>query len=117
MKPGCDHINCNQGRTCAELGMCQGREPACRDACHNPAIVPGGLPVERLQASRLAAAKVDANHLPPGGFWFAPGVIEAAPQPEPWGWLELSAAAIAAVVCVGVLTGAAMTLLRGVPHG
>ena len=52
--------SCNQGRTecrdgchspkrtCAELGVCQGRTPPCSDACENPAIVPGGLPAMRL---------------------------------------------------------------------
>ena len=35
-------------RTCAELGVCQGRTPPCSDACENPAIVPGGLPAMRL---------------------------------------------------------------------
>lgn len=56
----CTGITCNQGRntcrdgchqprrTCAELGVCQGRNPPCSDACENPAIVPGGLPAMRL---------------------------------------------------------------------
>jgi hypothetical protein len=56
----CTGITCNQGRvpgqdgchkrqrTCAELGVCQGRTPACSDDCENPLIVPGGLPAMRL---------------------------------------------------------------------
>ena len=56
----CTGTTCNQGRepcrdgchkprrTCAELGVCQGRTPPCSDACENPAIVPGGLPAMRL---------------------------------------------------------------------
>ena len=56
----CLGTTCNQGRqpcrdgchkprrTCAELGVCQGRNPPCPDACENPAIVPGSLPAMRL---------------------------------------------------------------------
>lgn len=56
----CTGTTCNQGRaecrdgchksqrTCAELGVCQGRTQPCSDACENPAIVPDGLPAMRL---------------------------------------------------------------------
>lgn len=56
----CTGTSCNQGRepcrdgcnkprrSCAELGVRQGRNPPCSDACENPAIVPGGLPAMRL---------------------------------------------------------------------
>lgn len=117
MKSGCDNISCNQGRTCAELGVCQGRMPACSDACHNPAIVPGGLPVMNLPVARQRPASIDTHHLPPGGFWFAPGTIEAPPRPERWGWLELAVAATAAIAATGVLAGVVVALVSGVPHG
>jgi len=73
----CTGISCNQGRvpcqdgchkrqrTCAELGVCQGRTPACPGCSHD-------------------AATHDTSALPPGGFWIAPGVIDFEPPPEPW---------------------------------
>lgn len=45
-------------RSCAELGVCQGRNPPCSDACHNPASVPGGLPAMRLNLDASPYAEI-----------------------------------------------------------
>ena len=108
----CTDISCNQGRepcrdgchkrqrTCTELGVCQGRTPPCLDACANPPIVPGGLPV-RL----LGAEPVDTYRLPPGGFWFAPGTIESKPASGPLNGLEKSLIVMVGTGVVAFLTG------------
>lgn len=73
-------------RTCHELGVCQARQPACQGSC--------------AQASAQPAAQRDGNvntaHLPPHGFYFAPGAIEQAPRRQvrrlaPWQRLVLQA--------------------------
>lgn len=87
-------------RSCAELGVCQGRTPPSLDACANPPIVPGGLPV-RL----LGPDPVDTYRLPPGGFWFAPGTIDEPPAPEPLSGLEKSLIAMVGAGVVAFLAG------------
>jgi len=111
MSPG-NNAFCNDGRnshslptarrqrTCTELGVCQGRTPPCLDACANPPIVPGGLPV-RL----LGAEPVDTYRLPPGGFWFAPGTIESKPASGPLNGLEKSLIVMVGTGVVAFLTG------------
>jgi len=103
----CTGISCNQGRapctdgchkpqrTCAELGVCQGRTPACRGDCHPP------------------ADRVDTDQLPPGGFWIAPGVIDFEPPPEPWSWLEISLLAIGGSGLLGFVAGVATMWWKG----
>ena len=78
-------------RSCFELGVCQSRTPPCAGCSH------------------------DTSALPPGGFWFAPGTIERAPAPrrEPWSWLEISLAAIAASGVAGLVAGVATMWVRG----
>lgn len=102
----CTGISCNQGRepcrdgcnrprfTCAELGVCQGRTPACSSACH-------------------AQTRVDTDHLPPGGFWIAPGVADFEPAPEPLTWLEKSLIAIAGTGVIAFVAGLATACWKG----
>jgi hypothetical protein len=99
--------NCYQGRnctckptaqrqrTCAELGVCQGRTPAC----------PG--------CSFDGTATHDTSALPPGGFWIAPGVIDFEPPPEPWSWLEISLLAIGGSGLLGFVAGVATMWWKG----
>lgn len=104
----CTGISCNQGRapcqdgchkrhrTCAELGVCQGRTPACLDDCH---------PVR--------GAHVDTNAMPPGEIWFVPGVVDDTPTPEPLSWLEVVLIGMAASGAIGLVAGVAWALWRG----
>ena len=108
----CTGLSCNQGRapcrdgcqgghkhqrTCDELGVCQGRNPACHGDCHQP---PG--------------AHIDTDQLPPGGFWIAPGVADFEPAPpEPLSWLEVALIAMAASGAVGLVAGLAWGWWRG----
>ena len=99
----CTGISCDQGRapcqdgchkrqrTCAELGVCQGRNPACHGDC----------------------GSVDTAAVPPGGFWIAPGVADFEPAPEPLSWLEIALLAIAASGTVGLVAGVAWAWWKG----
>ena len=104
----CTGLSCNQGRapcqygchnrqrTSDELGVCQGRNPACRGDCHQ---VPG--------------AHVDTASMPPGEIWFVPGVVEDLPAPEPLSWLEVALIGMAASGAVGLVAGLAWGWWRG----
>lgn len=79
-------MSINTPRTCHELGVCQDRPPPCSHTC-------------RLGAE---SARVDTKHLPHGGYYFAPGVIEngsrhKARRLAPWQRLVLGAAVWLAV--------------------
>jgi len=50
---------CAPVRTCAELGVCQGRTPPCRDECENPAIYLGGLQSMRLNTENSDGSSPD----------------------------------------------------------
>ena len=117
----CQNILCNQGRsctcqptarrqrTCAELGVCQGRTPPCSGACASPPIVPHGLPVRPLGAEE----PVDTTRLPPGGFWFAPGTIEEPVPDDSLSWLEVALIAMAGSGALGLVAGLAYGWWRG----
>lgn len=72
---------CAPVRTCAELGVCQGRTPPCRDECENPAIYLGGL-----QSMRLNTENSDGS----------------SPHGDPFDWISLAAssAVVAAVIFI-----------------
>ena len=104
----CDNIFCNQGRnctcaptarrqrTCAELGVCQGRNPACHGDCHQP---PG--------------AHVGTATVPPGEVWFVHGAVDDTPAPEPLSWLEVALIAMAGAGAIGLAAGVVWGWARG----
>ena len=68
--------------------------PACSSACHTQ-------------------TRVDTDHLPPGGFWIAPGVADFEPAPEPLTWLEKSLIAIAGTGVIAFVAGLATAFWKG----
>lgn len=116
----CDSATCNQGRNCAggtdrapkasrscyELGVCQARTPACPGCSHE---------ADTTHAHTHHASH-DTSTLPPGGFWFGPGLAcfdQDEARREPWSWLEISLAAISASGVVGFLAGVATIWWKG----
>ena len=87
----------NNPRSCHELGVCQARTPACQGSC--------------AQAAAQGGHSVNTAHLPPGGFYFAPGAIEHGPRSKskrlaPWQRLVLQAMAVLlASGLVGMVAG------------
>lgn len=54
-----------------------------------------------------------SSRLSGGGFWFAPGTIDAGDQPEPWSNLELALLAAVLSFAIGIVAGVLYILMQG----
>ncbi len=88
--------DCDRGsdgqRGCDDLGVCQARP-----GCPSPA----------------AAVHHDTSSLPPGGFWFAPGVIDEPPPHEPLSWWEMALIVLVASGVGGLAAAVATMWAKG----